>query len=71
MRTDIKPIRYKSANGYSGSLYGVSSMTIYDPDGREIMHTGFRTPNTFEELKEIVDSMPEFIRMLTGKGKRI
>lgn len=57
-------IKYKSGNGYSGKLYGKSSMVIYDPDGKEIMHTGFRTPNTMAELKEIVDGMPEFVRTL-------
>ena len=54
-------IEYKSKNGYSGSLYGKSSMRIYDRNGMEVLHTGFRTVNTIEELKEIVDTMPEFM----------
>ena len=53
-------ITYKSDNGYEGVLYGTSSMKIYDPNGIEIMHTYFRAVNTLEELKEIVDTMPEF-----------
>ena len=66
-------IEYTSDNGYRGILYGVSSMVIYDEHGKEIMHTAFRTPNTLDELKEIVDTMPEFIetldRMMEGMNK--
>lgn len=57
-------IEYKSENGYSGSLYGKSSMRIYDRNGMEVLHTGFRSVNTLEELKDIVDGMPEFIEVL-------
>lgn len=57
-------IEYKSENGYVGVLYGESSMVILDAAGKEIMHTGHRTPNTLEELKEIVDTMPEFMETL-------
>ena len=57
-----RTIYYKSRNGFSGELYGESSMSIYDPDGREVMHTASRTPNTQEELKKIVDGMPAFIK---------
>ena len=64
-------IRYKSENGYSGSLYGESSMSIYDPNGKEIMHTYHRTPNTLEELKNIVDGTPAFVRMLTERFKNM
>lgn len=59
-----KMIHYKSENGYSGKLYGYSSMAIFDKDGNEVMHTGSRTPNTLEELKEVVDGYPAFIEML-------
>lgn len=58
-------IDYKSpANGYSGSLYGKKSLRILDPYGNEILHTGFRSINTYEELKEMVDDMPHFIQLL-------
>lgn len=57
-------ITYRSDNGYSGVLYGKSSMKIYDPNGIEIMHTYFRAANTLQELKEIVDTMPEFLEKL-------
>ena len=57
-------IEYTSENGYSGKLYGKSSMSIFDKDGKEVMHTGFRTPNTQEELKEVVDRFPTFIEAL-------
>ena len=58
-------IDYKSpTNGYSGSLYGKKSLRILDPYGNEILHTGFRAINTYEELKEMVDDMPHFIQLL-------
>lgn len=60
-----KRIEYRSKNGYSGILYGKSSMAIFYPDGREALHTGFRTPNTLGELKDVVDGMPEFVRRIT------
>ena len=57
-------IEYTSLEGYRGVLYGKSSMSIYGPDGKEVLHTGSRTPNTLEELKEVVDKMQEFVKML-------
>ncbi len=61
-------IKYTSENGYSGKLYGKSSLSIYDRKGREVLHTGSRAINTVEELKELVDNHPEFARILT-EGK--
>jgi hypothetical protein len=57
-------IKYKSENGYSGRLYGKSSMSIYNPQGEEVLHTGSRTPQTYGELKSLVDDYPDFERML-------
>ena len=56
-------IRVSHPNGYSGVLYGESSMSIYY-DGREVLHTGFRSINTKEELYKRLEEMPEFIAML-------
>lgn len=56
-------IEYRSDNGYWGVLYGKSSMSIKDKDGNEVLHTGFRTPNTLEELKKVVETMPELMEM--------
>lgn len=61
-----KVIVYESENGYTGKLYGESSMSIFDADGSEVMHTGSRTPNTLEELKEVVDGFPAFMALLNG-----
>lgn len=57
-------IEYTSENGYRGVLYGRSSMIIYNPDGKESMHTGSRNIDTLEELKKVVDAHPAFIEML-------
>lgn len=66
-------IKYTSENGYSGALYGESSMSIYNPDGKEVFHTGFRRKeiNSLEALKEHVDTFPEFQKMLSSKVKDI
>ena len=57
-------IEYKSKNGYLGKLYGVSSFSIYAPDGHEVFHTGSRNINTFDELKEQVNEFPQFLEIL-------
>jgi hypothetical protein len=57
-------IKYTSDNGYTGVLYGRSSMSIYDPEGHECLHTGFRNINTYEELVETVNEQPEFMKAL-------
>lgn len=51
-------ITYTSENGYTGKLYGESSMIILDPEGKEVLHSGFRSINTEEELKKMVDDFP-------------
>lgn len=59
-----KRIKYTSENGYTGVLYGKSSFSVYDKDGHEVFHTGFRNFNTYDDLKESVDTFPEFLGML-------
>lgn len=61
----MKETRYTSKEGYTGVLYGKSSLIIYRPDGSESLHTGFRSINTYEELVELVDAHPEFIKALS------
>lgn len=57
-------IKYTSENGYTGVLYGRSSLSLYDPEGHECLHTGLRNINTYEELVETVNEMPEFMKAL-------
>lgn len=57
-------MEYKSENGYSGVLYGTSSMTVFNPEGKAVLHTGNRNVQTFDELKVLVDTMPEFMEKL-------
>ena len=57
-------IKYTSDNGYTGTLYGKSSMSICDKDGVEFFHTGFRTANTYDELVEQVEKFPDFLKLL-------
>lgn len=58
---------YKSPNGYTGVIYGKSSLAIFNEQGHEVMHTGFRAIHTMEELKDNVDRFPEFMRILEGE----
>ena len=51
-------------NGYSGVLYGKSSMIIRDVNGHEVLHTGSRTPQTEAELYEVLEGMPKLFDML-------
>ena len=62
MRT--KTLRYESAAGYTGVLYGESSFSVYDPAGDEVLHTGFRSFDTYEELVKAVDNFPALIEAL-------
>jgi len=57
-------IEYTSPNGYRGVLYGTSSMSIYDSNGTEVLHTGSRVVNNLEELKIVVEQMPKLSKQL-------
>lgn len=56
----MSDIQYKSRNGYSGALFGKSSLIVYDPKSVICFHTGSRKINTYEELVDFVESYPEF-----------
>lgn len=64
-------ISYKSENGYTGILYGKSSMKILDPEGKEVLHTGFRNIETEAELKERVDEFPKLRKSLLEFYKKM
>lgn len=57
-------MKYTSKNGYTGVMYGKSSLVILDENGKEVFHTGSRTCNTYEELVEQTDTYPELRTML-------
>lgn len=50
--------------GYEGYLYGKSSFVLKNEELGYYMHTGSRSINTFEELKEQVDDAPNFFKMI-------
>lgn len=58
---------------YSGVLYGESSMSIYNMEGREVLHTGSRNPNikTKDDLIEHLKKMPEFMEMLNAHWEEL
>lgn len=58
-----KKMKYTSKNGYTGVMYGESSFVVLNKDGEEVMHTGSRAFNTYEELIKQVEAFPEFWAM--------
>ena len=55
-------IEYRSTNGYTGRMYGKSSLSIFETDsGKEVFHTGFRKCNNLKDLRKQVDEFPEFL----------
>jgi len=55
-------------NGYSGVLYGESSLSVYNPEGKEVLHTGTRNVNTEQEVLDLLDAMPTMMEILDGLG---
>lgn len=51
-------------NGYTGYMYGKSSLKVFDSTGEEILHTGFRSVNSEEELYELLGYIPAFLCIL-------
>lgn len=65
-------IKVEHPNGYLGVLYGESSMSIYDKDGHEVLHTGSRNIQTAAELYEVLDRIPnlkEMFRQIVEEGE--
>lgn len=55
-------IKYRSNNGYTGRMYGESSLAIYETEsGKEVFHTGFRRCNNLKELRKQVEEFPKFL----------
>ena len=50
----MERIEYTGQNGYTGILYGNSSLIMKDGD-RTIFHTGYRNIDTYDELVEFVE----------------
>ena len=60
----MKEIKYTSDNGYTGVIYGRSSLVIYNPDGKVSLHTASRAIDTYDELVELVDRHPEVMKRM-------
>lgn len=54
----------KHPNGYSGMMYGESSLTIFDSHMREVLHTGSRNAESAEELYNTLELMPGFVSLI-------
>lgn len=64
MGDKVSGVKVNHPNGYSGMLYGESSMVIYDENGHECLHTGSRNVQTETELYELLEGMPKFVEIM-------
>lgn len=59
-------IEYKSNNGYTGRMYGKSSLSIYESEsGEEVFHTGFRKCNNLKDLRKQVEEFPKLLNAIS------
>lgn len=59
-------IEYKSNNGYTGRMYGKSSLSIFETASRkEVFHTGFRRCNNLKELRKQVEEFPKLLNAIS------
>ena len=63
-----KVIRAICDNGYDGVLIPNHSMKIRYK-GREVLHTYSPTPKTYDELMDVLETMPQFMDMLNEQVK--
>jgi hypothetical protein len=59
----MKIKEYAHENGYYARLYGKSSLRVCF-NGKEVLHTGFRNVNTEDEVMELLEGMPKFVKLL-------
>ena len=55
---------YKSDNSYTGVLRPGRSFSIYDSNGREVLHTSSPAIRNYDELVERVDNFPRFLDVM-------
>lgn len=58
-------IKVEHENGYTGIVYGMSSISVFK-DNKEVLHTGSLTKpiTTEEELHKYLDEIPELLEEL-------
>lgn len=57
---------YKSDNGYTGVLRPDRSFSIYDSNGRELLHTSSPAFSTYDEMVKRVDNYTHLRDVLFG-----
>jgi len=59
-------IKYEGTNGYTGVLTqgnGKRELVVLDRHLKEVLHTASPAGDTMEWLKEVVDGMPEVMKL--------
>lgn len=58
-------IKVEHENGYTGIVYGKSSMSVYK-DNKEVLHTGslIKPFTTEKEVYEYLEKLPSFFKSL-------
>ena len=62
-------LRYRSSNSYTGVLRPGRSFSIYDSNGREVLHTSSPAFSTYDELVERVDNFTHFLDVMFSNNK--
>lgn len=68
---EIETFKYTGENGYSGVLKhnitdGIYTVSGYRPGGKECFHSYRSNIKSPDELKEFVDTLPEFLKEFAG-----
>ena len=58
---------YKSDNSYTGVLRPGRSFSIYDSNGREVLHTSSPAFRNYDELIKRVDNFLHFLDVMFNK----
>ena len=56
---------HRHKNGYIARLYGKSSLSVYF-NGKEVLHTGYRSVQTEDEVMDLLEGMPKLMKIIEG-----
>lgn len=62
-------IQIKHSNGYTGRLFGTSSLSIYDAEEHIVLYTEKRTINTYAELYQLLEEAPDLFKQKEEKTR--
>lgn len=57
-------LRYTADNGYTGILKDGKELSIYNREGKEVLHTYKSAFSSYSELVERVETFDDFLNMI-------